>query len=177
MTRAVLPNPSARAIGFSPSTLTELSVIGCELRRSTGEVMTMTQTQGQTPPTPDDNSEDIASLTSQQPTSPQLPNFQWCPLAAIAAACFLMYQHVMELEALFEDHGVCSEIITGSHLNGCSTDIVPWLNRHHQPYSCSTGKKASISCLISLLPTIPTSHQRVCASNSCPYTHLVWQRL
>ena len=47
-----------------------------------------------------------------QPSSSQTCD-RWSP-APLGAACCLMYQHVLELEALFEDHGACSGAITDS---------------------------------------------------------------
>ena len=75
---------------------------------------TMTQTQEQTPqyllmttraslPSPANKLQPSSSQTCDR-----------CSPAPLGAACSLVHQHVLELEVLFEDHGVCSGIITDS---------------------------------------------------------------
>ena len=113
MTRAVVPDPSARAERLLASHTDRALSHWVELRRSMGGGDDGDADTGTDTTTPQDDREDIASLTKQS-TSLQVSNFLSCPLAPFGAACSLMYQHVLEHEALFEDHGVCSGVITGS---------------------------------------------------------------
>ena len=71
----------------------------------------------------------------------------------VGVACSLMHRHVLELEALFEDHGVCSGVITDSFalermLHEQRALAQPLL----QPYSWPMRERVSISC--SLLPVL-----------------------
>ena len=103
VTRAVPPHTSARELLLAGLMDREPPAIGSELTRLGGgddhDADTGTDTT-----VPDDDSEDIASLTSQQSTPPQLSNFQSYPLAP-----FGMH---LELEIFFKDHGVCSGTMT-----------------------------------------------------------------
>ena len=66
--------------GFSPASLTELSVIGCEPCPSLVGARTVTQTRTDTT-IPDDVNEDIASLSKS--ASLQQSNFQSCPFVPL----------------------------------------------------------------------------------------------
>ena len=92
--------------GFSPVTKTELSTMGPGLRRS----MEVTQTQGQTPlyQMMISRTSPLSPVNTPHHCSNQTSSRAGLPLRA---ACSLMCQCVLELDALFEDHGVCSGII------------------------------------------------------------------
>ena len=108
MTRAVRPHSSARE-GFSADSWTELWVIGFGLRRLMGGTTTKTQTEEQTP----QYQMTTARTFFPSPVhKPQPSRSQTCAL--LGAVCSLMYQLFLEIEALFEDHGVCSGVITDS---------------------------------------------------------------
>ena len=69
-----------------------------------------------------------------------------------------MYQYALELEALFEDHGVCSGVITDSlALEGVLYGQRA-LAQPLQPHSWPRGKRAPICCLISLFPVLSPPH-------------------
>ena len=90
--------------------------------------------------TPDDD-EDIASLTSQQSTvsSAALKLRIVARSPFLVAACSLMSQHVLQLETLFEDHGVCSV----PRPRAAALRAPPWLSHHFHPHSWSVGKRRS----------------------------------
>ena len=108
MTRAVRPHSSARE-GFSADSWTELWVIGFGLLRLMGGTTTKTQTEEQTP----QYQMTTARTFFPSPVhKPKPSRSQTCAL--LGAVCSLMYHLFLELEALFEDHGVCSGVITDS---------------------------------------------------------------
>ena len=106
MTRAVLPLTSASAewplATGSPATLDPSTPLGGGYDDEDAEAGTYTTV-------PDDDNDDIASLTCQRTTSIQTSN-----LSPLGAVCSLMYPHCQELEVLFEEHGVCSGVVTDS---------------------------------------------------------------
>ena len=62
--------------------------------------------------TPDDGIEDIASHTTIYISAAL--KLLIVPARSFGCACSPMHRHVLELEALFEDHGVCSGDIADS---------------------------------------------------------------
>ena len=99
--------------GFSPASQTEPPATGSEHACSMEET-TMTQTQERTP------QHQTMTMTTSSPSpanSLQIPVTQTCdrsPRAPLGTACSLMCQHVLELEVLCEEPGVCSWTITDS---------------------------------------------------------------
>ena len=117
-TRAVLPDPSARA-EWLVAGLIDRAPVSTAAR---WEAMTQTQTQAQTP--------QHQIVTMRTSLLSPVNNLQFCSSQTsdrCGAACSLMYQHVLELDALFDDH-------------------------YLQPFRRFIGKRKSISCLISLSP-------------------------
>ena len=54
---------------------------------------------------PDDDNEETSLLS---PANRLQPSSDRSARALLGAACSLMYQHVLEVEVIFDDHGVCS---------------------------------------------------------------------
>ena len=74
------------------------------------------------------------------------------PSAPPGATCSPMNQHTLELEGLFEDHGVCSCTIADS-LSISSTWFMNnalWFNDHLQPYSQLTNRQRGVQFLFDL---------------------------
>ena len=78
------------------------------------EETTKTQTQEQTP------QHQMTTMRTSHPSPVNKPQtsrpqtFDRCSRVPLGAVCSLMYQHFLALEALFEDHGVCSGAVTDS---------------------------------------------------------------
>ena len=108
MTQAVLPNPSSRAewlLGIIDRALHHCS----HVPPLDGGIGDHDHADSETDTAIPDDDDDIASLASQ-PTAPVQPSsFQVCPPAPrkLSASFFLMmFPGDLELDALFEDHGV-----------------------------------------------------------------------
>ena len=68
-----------------------------------------------------------------------------------------MFRGALVLESVFEDHGVCSEVITDlfSPLIEQFMSGVPWFSHFHQPCSWLAGERVLVSCP-TLLPFLPS---------------------
>ena len=112
MTQAVLPNPSAPPEWLLAS-LTDRALNWVRAHPLDGVDGDEDADTGTDTTILDDD--DIASLASQQSTSLQHSSLQSCPFAPLGLhALSLMFPGGLELDALFEDHGVCSAVIAGS---------------------------------------------------------------
>ena len=69
----------------------------------------------------------------------------------------LTFRGALVLESVFEDHGVCSEVITDCPSPSSEQFMsgVPWFSHFHQPYSWLTGERVLVSCP-TLLPFLPS---------------------
>ena len=168
-TRAVLPNPSARAewllAGLIDRSLSHWARTS-SLDGGGGDDDTDTGTDTAIPD--DDDDDDIASLASRQSTSLQHSNLQLCLLLLS-----LMFQGGLELESVFEDHGACTEVITDSFaferaICGRCALVRPTsisLTAGQQAKECSPLDRPRY-CLCP-----PASHQRVCPSQILDLAH------
>ena len=115
MTLAVLPNPSARAEWLLASIIDRaLNHIGHvpPLDGGTGD-NDHADSETVTAIPDDDDDHDIASLASHPSVSVQPSSLLLCPPAPVGqfASAFLMFPRDLELDALFEDHGVSCTVI------------------------------------------------------------------
>ena len=152
MTRAVLPNPSARAKGLRAGVIDRDLSTGLRLRHLT-EAMTKTETQEQTPP----------YKTTMTPLLSPVINPHHCTHHISDRA-----QGDLELETVFEDHGVCSALQRVIHAR-CAL-------RQPPPSALQLAiRRKSVRLLTDLAAVfaLPASYQRVCLSSLGPGSHLV----
>ena len=173
MTRAVLPNPSARAEWLLAG------IIGRDLShwaQAPPLTMTVTPTQEQTPP---------YLMTMMMTTSPPSPvdNPRHCSIQTFGRApsrpwgclLFLMFQGDLELQSVFDDRGVCSEVITDCR--ALQHAIYGWCALFQlSPSALQLANRRESSRLLCDLIVVfcpPTSHHRVRSSSPGPGPHLV----
>ena len=115
MTRAVLPNPSARAdwhlASISDRALNHRGHVP-PLDGGTGDNGNA-NSETDTAIPDDDDDHDIPSLASQPSVSMQPSSLWLCPLSPMGqfASAFLMFPGDLELDALLGDHGVSCKVI------------------------------------------------------------------
>ena len=144
MTRAVLPNPSARAEWLLASLKDRPLSHWVRAPPLDGSTMTVRQTQGQTPP--------HHLMTTRTSPLPPVNNPHHCSTptssracSSFGAACFLVYQCGLELETHFGDHGVCSGVITDFlALESVIYERRPCFSHLHQLHSWPTDKKGAL---------------------------------
>ena len=120
----------------------------------------MAQTQGQT-------SQYQMMTTRTSLPSPANGLHSCSSQTPLGAACPLTFQHVLELEVLFEDHGVRSCTITplprsracGSRATRAGSTTT------YRPTVCYQAKVSSVSTRSHSHRHIPSSHQWICTPN------------
>ena len=109
MTRAVLPNPSARAEWLLAGIVDRALNNWGHVSPLDGGIGDNDHADGETDTAiPDDDNHDVASLASQPSVSVQPPSLLLCLPAPVGkfGSTFLMFPGDLELDALFGDHGV-----------------------------------------------------------------------
>ena len=121
-------------------------MIGLGLRRSMEETTTVTQTQDQTPPY-------LMTMMTTWPLSlVNNPHHAFKP-PVVGLVLSLMFQGDLELESVFEHHGVCSEIITDS-LERAIYEWCALVQPHPSALQLANKRKSSrlLSDLVAVFP-------------------------